>query len=384
MRDLVLQVLENNGTLGKLKSQLRESVFLALENDTKLKSVAQDKDDSKLSCFLKSSDGLDALSLCRDLLSSLNLTYSLNVLDSELRDCLGGVSVPPRQNLCARIGVDIENLSTATPLIANLVANQKANVLCEKFGITSAQLDVARQYFNSYESMGCVSYEGLLTSLTKCFPSLEKSVMQQYCSDHYQDNVKSDLQINFDEFLTLYCYFSSTKNNGIVSADTKKTSEPDVSKKEDNKPAGDDEWNDDPLDLLPKISRAPNSRTEKVDFFSTARSPAKKSNNDGKDSPDESFFDNEVAPWENNKAYEDDFMEETKPQKGKPLEDCKVTSLSDESEESDDNRPSGERERPASPQSSSSDYTVNTDLNPAAHPRLANVQFLEDVDSTKF
>ncbi|XP_050392758.1 centrosomal protein 43 isoform X2 [Patella vulgata] len=82
LRDLVMQTLEVNGTLGKIKAQLRANVFLALEEQEKLqnKSPLLNKE---LKQFLSTKKGQLVGCLVREFLEYFDLHSSLAVFEPE-------------------------------------------------------------------------------------------------------------------------------------------------------------------------------------------------------------------------------------------------------------------------------------------------------------
>ncbi|XP_076336721.1 uncharacterized protein LOC143239491 [Tachypleus tridentatus] len=83
LRDLVIQTLEKNGILGKIKAQLRASVFLALENEENFKDRIPLR-NKKLQDFLETEEGQLAAALVRDFLDFFNLEFTLAVFDPEV------------------------------------------------------------------------------------------------------------------------------------------------------------------------------------------------------------------------------------------------------------------------------------------------------------
>ncbi|XP_035687415.1 centrosomal protein 43-like [Branchiostoma floridae] len=82
LRDLVAQTLETNGVLGKIRAQLRASVFLALEEQGALESKSQ-LVNQDLKKFLNTKEGRMVAALVREFLIHFNLDYSLAVFDPE-------------------------------------------------------------------------------------------------------------------------------------------------------------------------------------------------------------------------------------------------------------------------------------------------------------
>lgn len=91
LRDLVVQTLESNGILGKIKAQLRASVFLTLDEEEKKNPL----ENERLNSFCETMEGLQVVSLFKEFLKFYNLDYTLsvfepetNVLDNQSRESL--------------------------------------------------------------------------------------------------------------------------------------------------------------------------------------------------------------------------------------------------------------------------------------------------------
>ncbi|CAG2053082.1 unnamed protein product [Timema podura] len=82
LRDLVAQTLENNGTLSKIRAELRASVFLALEEQETCQTQCSLHSKS-LTQFLSTRDGPLITSLVREFLEFFKLDFTLSVFDPE-------------------------------------------------------------------------------------------------------------------------------------------------------------------------------------------------------------------------------------------------------------------------------------------------------------
>ncbi|KAI9093052.1 hypothetical protein DFS34DRAFT_596270 [Phlyctochytrium arcticum] len=82
LRALVSDVLEKQGVLGKIKAQLRSSVFSVLEETNAKKGNARPA-NPKLDALRSSPQGRAALHMVRDFLQKMDLTYTLAVFEPE-------------------------------------------------------------------------------------------------------------------------------------------------------------------------------------------------------------------------------------------------------------------------------------------------------------
>ncbi|XP_043273917.1 uncharacterized protein [Venturia canescens] len=114
LRDLVVQTLENNGVLAKLRAELRASVFLALEEQ---ETVANPEPllNETVKQYLGNEDGKLLFSLVREFLEYFGLDYTISVYDSETY--FGKeYNYPGRNKLSEQLGI-----STNEPLLGEIL-----------------------------------------------------------------------------------------------------------------------------------------------------------------------------------------------------------------------------------------------------------------------
>lgn len=135
LKDLVTQTLQSAGILGKIKAELRSSVYLALENGSSRESKESRLRKSrgqteKLSGFLENTEGRLALHLVKEFLTFFDLTFTLSVLEPETD---AGLSRPcshrSRQELVELLGLASEMVDNKTPLISQIIRLSKVSVL---------------------------------------------------------------------------------------------------------------------------------------------------------------------------------------------------------------------------------------------------------------
>ncbi|XP_027040417.1 FGFR1 oncogene partner-like isoform X1 [Pocillopora damicornis] len=117
LRDMVAQTLESKGVLGKIRAQLRASVFLALEeqegSESKIQLVNPD-----LKKFLGTSEGRLVTGLVREFLEYFDLDFSIAVFDPETDF---SDKYPGRNNLARELKLnDVDNTS-GSPLLAEVI-----------------------------------------------------------------------------------------------------------------------------------------------------------------------------------------------------------------------------------------------------------------------
>ncbi|XP_012285692.1 uncharacterized protein LOC105702592 [Orussus abietinus] len=114
LRDLVVQTLENNGVLAKVRAKLRASVFLALEEQ---ESVMNPEPllNKTVKQYLGNSEGKLLFSLVREFLEYFGLEYTISVYDPETY--IGkDYNYAGRSKLCEELGIN-----STEPLLGELL-----------------------------------------------------------------------------------------------------------------------------------------------------------------------------------------------------------------------------------------------------------------------
>ncbi|XP_067123721.1 centrosomal protein 43-like [Centruroides vittatus] len=116
LRDLVIQTLQNKGVIGKIKAELRASVFLALEEHEGVGGGLSVK-NKELQDFLSTDKGWTIASLVREFLQFFHLDFTLAVFDPEISS---RKELLPRQQLHEQLNLDKNHIG-AIPLLAELI-----------------------------------------------------------------------------------------------------------------------------------------------------------------------------------------------------------------------------------------------------------------------
>ncbi|KAF7991856.1 hypothetical protein HCN44_010657 [Aphidius gifuensis] len=125
LRDLVVQTLENNGVLPKVRAQLRASVFLALEEQ---ESVVNPEPllSKTVKQYLENTEGKLLFSLVREFLEYFGLDYTISVYDPETY--IGkDYNYIGRNKLSEKLGIN-----TTEPLLGELLKNTLNNIINNK------------------------------------------------------------------------------------------------------------------------------------------------------------------------------------------------------------------------------------------------------------
>ncbi|XP_060812412.1 metacaspase-2-like [Bombus pascuorum] len=148
LRDLVVQTLENNGVLAKVRAELRASVFLALEEQ---ESVMNPEPllNKTVKQYLANSEGKLLFSLVREFLEYFGLDYTISVYDPETY--FGKeYNYVGRNKLCEELGIESNE-----PLLGEILKNSmnsafnntQKNETDSKFSTTETATNIANATF---------------------------------------------------------------------------------------------------------------------------------------------------------------------------------------------------------------------------------------------
>ncbi|XP_019751743.1 LOW QUALITY PROTEIN: centrosomal protein 43 [Hippocampus comes] len=118
LRDLLIQNLENNGVLNKLKAEMRAAVFLALEEQDRLENKTPLVNENLKKC-LETKDGRLVASLIVDFMRVFHLDFSLAVFQPEINTHPS--TLDSRQLLCGELGFSEAELNANSPVLLELV-----------------------------------------------------------------------------------------------------------------------------------------------------------------------------------------------------------------------------------------------------------------------
>ncbi|XP_047184559.1 FGFR1 oncogene partner isoform X2 [Scophthalmus maximus] len=205
LRDLLIQNLENNGVLNKLKAEMRAAVFLAMEEQDKVENKTLINEDLK-KC-LNTRDGRLVASLIVDFLQVFNLDLTLAVFQPEINSLNG---LDGRDVVCRDLDLSESEVNRKCPLLLELLRRgrhrQQASVCTED--PSHRQITNARRTFDSYDKdrSGSVSKEDLKSVFTDLFPGLNKNMLERFLSDELRTAERSFIShtVDFQLFLGIY------------------------------------------------------------------------------------------------------------------------------------------------------------------------------------
>ncbi|XP_078029704.1 centrosomal protein 43 isoform X2 [Epinephelus lanceolatus] len=200
LRDLLIQNLENNGVLNKLKAEMRAAVFLAMEEQDKLENKIPLINENLKKC-LNTKDGRLVASLIMDFLQVFNLDFSLAVFQPEI-NWLNGVD--SRELVCRDLGLSESEVNRKSPLLLELVRRGRHKLTEEP---SQRQISLARKKFDFYDKDGSSSVlrEDLKNIFMDLFPSLNKNMLERFISDELRAADRSfSKAVDFQLFMGCY------------------------------------------------------------------------------------------------------------------------------------------------------------------------------------
>lgn len=200
MRDLVAQTLEANGVLGKIRAQLRASVFLALEEQEQ----SQGNTNPSLKQYLSTKEGQAVAGLVREFLEFFNLDYTLAVFEPEAGL---GPDNGSRQQLARELNIVESDGPPKGPLLGVVVSGNKASQAKISEDLTPAQISAAKQKFNYYDKdhSGGIDKNELRDLFIDICPGFNVNMIERYVNEEFKvADTDFSSCIDFDEFLKMY------------------------------------------------------------------------------------------------------------------------------------------------------------------------------------
>lgn len=200
LRDLVAQTLEANGVLGKIRAQLRASVFLALEEQEQ----SQGNTNPSLKQYLSTKEGQAVAGLVREFLEFFNLDYTLAVFEPEAGL---GPDNGSRQQLARELNIGESDGPPKGPLLGVVVSGNKASQAKISEDLTPAQISAAKQKFNYYDKdhSGGIDKNELRDLFIDICPGFNVNMIERYVNEEFKvADTDFSSCIDFDEFLKMY------------------------------------------------------------------------------------------------------------------------------------------------------------------------------------
>uniref|UniRef100_A0A7N6BXK6 Centrosomal protein 43 n=1 Tax=Anabas testudineus TaxID=64144 RepID=A0A7N6BXK6_ANATE len=226
LRDLLIQNLENNGVLNKLKAEMRAAVFLAMEEQDRLENKTPLINENLKKC-LNTQDGRLVASLIIDFLQVFNLDFTLAVFQPEINSLNG---LDSRDLVCRELSLSESEVNKNSPLVLELVkrgrhkdkptdcaeGDRSGNIPKEP---SQKQITSARKKFDLYDKdqSGSVLKDDLNSVFTDLFPSFNGNVLERFITDELRAADKTfSNTIDFQLFLGLYKRLFTQCRNVVV------------------------------------------------------------------------------------------------------------------------------------------------------------------------
>ncbi|KAM3842571.1 centrosomal protein 43 [Diretmus argenteus] len=225
LRDLLIQNLENNGILNKLKAEMRAAVFLAMDEQDKVENKMPLVNENLKKC-LNTKDGRLVASLIIDFLQVFNLDFTLAVFQPEINSLNG---LDGRDQVCRELGISESDVNRGSPLLVEMakrVRHKDASaILAEE--LTPEQIADARNKFDFYDKdrSSSVGKEDVKSVLADLFPKFNKNMLERFVTDELRAADKTYKTMDFQEFLGLYKTFLA-QCRSVVAQDSGDISRP--------------------------------------------------------------------------------------------------------------------------------------------------------------
>lgn len=203
LKDLIVQTLEANGLLSKIKAQLRASVFMALDENDKEANKNNDFQNIKVKKLLQTNEGRLAASLIRDFLECCNLDYTISVLDPELNS---NIFWDKREKLYKTLNINENDSNMDSPVLSEYIKEQQAKKKqTNEDELPLNIIEAIRHKFDKFDTSkkSYLDKDKLKSLFMNLFPSFSKNIIERFVLDEIENN---DLRggANFDDALFIY------------------------------------------------------------------------------------------------------------------------------------------------------------------------------------
>ncbi|XP_029572898.1 FGFR1 oncogene partner [Salmo trutta] len=181
LRDLLIQTLENNGVLNKLKAEMRAAVFLAMDEQARVENKTSLVNENLKKC-LNTQDGRLVASLIIDFLQVFHIDFTLAVFQPEINSLNG---LDSREQVSCDLGITETDMNRTTPLLLELVKigrhREKASIFSAE--LSPRQIADARHKFDSYDKdrTDGICKEDLEALLGDVFSQLQQEHAGEVC-----------------------------------------------------------------------------------------------------------------------------------------------------------------------------------------------------------
>lgn len=196
LRDLLVQTLDKNGVLGKIKAELRASIFLALEaQEQKAQNPLK---NTNLQKFVANDQGKTCIGIINQFLEHFNLDYTNAVFSPETNI---SDTVPDEDEI--RNILNLEQSIEKVPLLSQMV-NALKNKKISSQGLDSHQIQFLKSKFDSFdpEGSGLIDQIDVAAVINLACPLFHPSILEKFVADEFKNKYSSN--VTFEGFLNLF------------------------------------------------------------------------------------------------------------------------------------------------------------------------------------
>lgn len=205
LKDLIIQTLEANGILPKLKAQIRSSVFTAIdESDKSAKTITE---NPLIKNLLNSREGRLTMSIVREFLLACHLDYTIAVFDPEIN---ANKELDDRSKLAKNFDIYETDETKSNPLLFEIVKGALNNQVTRSKKvdeIPESTLNEAKKKFDRYDKdkNGIIDKNELRDLFIDLYPTFNRNMIERYVNDEFSASDKNlSNGIDFNEFKSIY------------------------------------------------------------------------------------------------------------------------------------------------------------------------------------
>jgi len=189
LKDLIVQTLDANGILSKLKAQIRANVFLALdESDKKSDQKLITIENPIIKNLLTTKEGRLTISLVKEFLEACNLDYTLSVFEPEL-DAKDDFKFDSKSDLTKELNLlnaKDQDQSALFNLVKSALENKliKSELIQE---IPAEALSKAKVKFDEYDKdkNGVIDRNEMRSLFVDLYPGFNRNMIERYVNDEF-------------------------------------------------------------------------------------------------------------------------------------------------------------------------------------------------------
>nr|XP_039259941.1 centrosomal protein 43-like [Styela clava] len=199
LRDLLVQTLDKNGVLGKIKAELRASIFLALEAQEQNKTPNPLK-NTNLQKFVLNDDGKACIGIINQFLEYFHLDYTSAVFEPETNISKDLIPDENKVRDVLHLGPSVDR----EPLLAQMVNNLKEKKSSTPQGLDNHQIQFLRTKFDTFDPdhSGLISQKDVTSVVSLACPLFHPSILEKFVAEEFRNKYSSN--VTFDGFMSVF------------------------------------------------------------------------------------------------------------------------------------------------------------------------------------